>query len=55
VSLEEAEAANRYARGLAENAGLPPTIVGDFAANRARASGASAVFEAVRVRPTQRF
>jgi hypothetical protein len=52
MSPEEAEAANRHARGLAESAGLPATIVGDFAANRDRASGASALFEAVRVRPT---
>jgi hypothetical protein len=52
MSAEEAEAANQYARELAVNAGLPAGVVGDFAAQLARASGASAYFEAVRVRPT---
>jgi hypothetical protein len=53
MSRDVAEVTNRSAWELAEKAGLSAKVVGDFAANLARASGASALFEAVRVRPTQ--
>ncbi len=52
MTTDEAEAANDYARDIAIRAGLPAGVVGDFAANLARAAGGSAYFEAVRVRPT---
>ena len=53
MSVEAAEERKRFARELAERAGLPPSVVGDFAANMDRASGTSAHFEAVHVRPTE--
>jgi hypothetical protein len=50
-SAEAAEERNRFAREIAEGAGLSPSVVGDFAANMDRASGSSGQFEAVHIRP----